>query len=109
MLGCREALRQPPGLGNHRLRCGKAGADSGVPRPMTRSGLWSSQAPGHPGATGSHRKAENRVGAFGLGTASSPELGGRGALTCHMGRVLGLTAGLGAVVAGSADRPSLED
>lgn len=46
-------------MGKHSLRCGKAEAGLGVPRPVTRTGLWGSQTLGHPGTTGSHRRAEN--------------------------------------------------
>ena len=70
------------GMGKHSLRCGKAGAGSGVPGPATRLGLWGSQTLGHPSTAGSHVRAKHRVrgggGTLRLGTASSPGVGGRG-------------------------------
>jgi hypothetical protein len=41
---------------------GTAGAGPGIPKPVGSLGPNGSQALGHPGATGSHRRAENRVG-----------------------------------------------
>lgn len=35
------------GVGNHSLRCGKAGTGSGVPGPAMRPGLWVSRTFGH--------------------------------------------------------------
>ena len=48
-------------MGKHSLRCGKARAGSGVPRPVMSSGPWGSQTLGHPGAARSHRRAGNGV------------------------------------------------
>jgi hypothetical protein len=52
-----------PGMGKYNLRCRIARAVSEVPEPAERLGLSSSQAFRHPGAAGSHRRAENGVGA----------------------------------------------
>lgn len=51
-----------PGVGKCNLRCGMAGAGLGVPRPVTKLRLWSSQTLGHPGTAGSLKRAENRLG-----------------------------------------------
>lgn len=48
-------------MGNGVRGGGEAGAGSGVPRPVMRAGLWGSLTLGHPGATGSCGRAENRV------------------------------------------------
>jgi hypothetical protein len=50
VLDCKEVLLQ--GVGKHSLRCGKAGADLGVLRPVMRPVPWDSQTIGHPGALG---------------------------------------------------------
>ena len=59
MRSCGTPLRYP----------GTARADSGVPGSAERPGPSGSQALGHPGATGSHRRAENGVGVWGLDLA----------------------------------------
>jgi hypothetical protein len=46
----------------HSLRHGEAGAGTRVHRSATRQVPWGSQTFGYPGATGSHRRAEKRVG-----------------------------------------------
>ena len=85
-------------VSKHSLRCGKAGADSEVPRAATRSGPWGPQALGYPGAPGSRRRA-----------ASSPWWEGR-ALASPTMIVLGLmVTGLVAPVSGSTERPSMRD
>lgn len=73
-----------------------------VPRPVMSLGPWSSQAHEYRGAAGSHRKAENGVGASRLCLA----WGRRGKWALQLvpvAIVLGLmAAGLVAVVVGSA-------
>ena len=52
---------------------GKSRAGSGVPGPVTRRGPRGSQTLGHSGTTGSHRRAENRLGVLGLCLAECRE------------------------------------
>ena len=47
-------------------------------RPVKRSGLWGSQAVGHPGTPGHCRRAENGVIILKIGAASRPDLGKMG-------------------------------
>ena len=74
-----------------------------------RPGFWGSQTLGHPGGTGSCRRAENEVRALGLGTVSSPGWGVMGGeLWLVPTEIIFLVlaeAGLVAVVAGSTKRP----
>ena len=57
------------GMEKHSLRHRTACAGSGVPSPAARPGSSDSKALGHPGYTGSHRRAENRVPAHRLDLA----------------------------------------
>lgn len=66
------------------LGMGKLELIWGFTRPVTRPGPWGPQTLGHPGAIGSHRRAENRVGDHGLRTTSSLGLEDRVALACLM-------------------------
>jgi hypothetical protein len=99
-----------PGLGMPSLRRGKTRADSWAPSLQQGQGNgilrpMDTQAP-----LGVPEEQRMELGAHGLGTASSPGPGEKGALSCPTGIVLGLTAmGLVAVVAGSAERPSMGD
>jgi hypothetical protein len=52
-------------VGKHSLRYQTTRAGLGVPGPAGRLGLSGSQTLRHPGAVGSHRRAENRVEAVG--------------------------------------------
>jgi hypothetical protein len=88
--GC-LAIRKPkdtaPGVGKLSLRHRTAGAGSGVPQPATRLKPSGSQILGHPGAAGSHERAEGRVRAFGLDLAGA---WGEGTSAGPTGTVLGL-------------------
>jgi len=82
-------------MGKHSLRVGTAGAGSGVPGPARRPGASGSRVLGHPGTTGSHRKAGNRVEAHELDLVPGWEIGGGGAPAGPVGIVLSLmVAGL---------------
>lgn len=69
ILGHREAPRHHSGVGKLSLRRGTDGAGAGVPRPMKRLELWSSQTLGHSGTSGSCERAENRIWAHRLDLA----------------------------------------
>ena len=76
----------------------------------TRSGLWDSHVLGHLDTTGSHRRAERKVGACGQALPWDQEKKGSSSLYHTTGSVLSLAGtGLLAVVARSAERPSMGD
>jgi hypothetical protein len=101
LLVCRERKDTALGMRKHGLRCGKAGAGSGVPGPAMRPGQCGSQSLGYQGVVGAlHWKSSERVRAHGLGTVSSQGLGKkrgvkekRGAPICPMGDYLSLGGG----------------
>jgi hypothetical protein len=99
--GC-WAVRKPRGtalgVGKCSLRCGKAEASLGVPKPAVRLELWGSQTLGHSGTAGSYRRAEN--GARDLQAGAR----GQGDLLRRMVVLILGAAGLVAVVAGSTER-----
>lgn len=68
MLDNRKAQRHCSRVGKCSLRCGKLELAWG-PWAFDEVTVWGSQALGHPGVTGSFRRAENGVGARRLGLA----------------------------------------
>lgn len=100
------------GMGKHSLSCGKARAGLKVLCPETRLGPWGCQTLGHLGTTGSHRKAENRIG---LKVPSSPAwvglgrvFGGGPASLSGIDLGLSVASGLVVVVTESTERPSMK-
>jgi hypothetical protein len=101
-----------PGVGELSLRSRDSWSWLGVPGPAGRPGLSGSHALGHPGTSGCLRRAENRVGGRQAGSSRGPS-GKEGSSVWVLQRgVLALLAGgwLGlVVVAGSTERPCMED
>ena len=72
-VGLWEAVGHSSGGGEAQSEVlGIAGVGLGVPRPARRSGTSGSQTLGHPGATGSHGRAEYEEGAGQLDLALGP-------------------------------------